>query len=838
MYKNSERYNMYRMMRALGDILVIITMLCVFNARTVMAAYLNDVPQTLTQPDGSVLNCYATGDEFYNWLHDENGFTIIQEKNGFYVYAVLENDRLAPSDEVAGKRYQTKEIKIRALNAKNLKTSANLSPKKIKEIRLKKAKRMKSKEKKLHLPDNKSGIAFSQDSITGEELQSSTNIMQAPHTGTLNNIVIFIRCSDQSEFTETISSYNGDFNSNTISMDNYFKEASYNALSISSTFYPVASGESVISYQDAHTRNYFRPYNLASNPSGYQTESERTQREHQLLADAVSAVSAEIPPELDVDRDDDGYVDNVVFIIQGETDGWSSLLWPHRWALYSVTAKINGARVWDYNFQLSEAFGVSVLCHEMFHSLGAPDLYHYSGDSLDPVGRWDLMEQNTSVPQHMTAYMKYRYGGWIHAIPEIAAPGGYSLSPLSISSTGNCYKIPSPNSLTEYFMVEYRNTAKGVFDQGIPGSGLLVYRINTIVDGEGNRNGPPDELYIFRPGGTVSNNGNLSRAHFSTETGRTYINSSTDPFPFLSSGDHGGLDISSIGSTGDTITFNVNMPDREIAVFVDETNIPNSTTAAIDFGFTSAGYPIIKTFTVSNSGYEILAINGLVVPEGYSLISAFPDTILPYSSDSFQVQLDAPVPGIYTGTISFNTNDADENPFNFPVSGNVTCVQEVLLSLTTDNYGEETTWELTDSQDNVLHSAGPYASGQSFSQTMMLPAGDYVFTMYDEYGDGICCDYGSGSYSLVNGSTGDVFIESGGEFGDQESTPFSIVIDQKGDIDGNCMVELTDAILGLQICAGLIPDVLINLDADVNGDTKIGLDESIYVLEKLAGVKE
>jgi len=64
------------------------------------------------------------------------------------------------------------------------------------------------------------------------------------------------------------------------------------------------------------------------------------------------------------------------------------------------------------------------------------------------------------------------------------------------------------------------------------------------------------------------------------------------------------------------------------------------------------------------------------------------------------------------------------------------------------------------------------------------------------------------------------------------------VIDQKGDIDGNCMVELTDAILGLQICAGLIPDVLINLDADVNGDTKIGLDESIYVLEKLAGVKE
>jgi M6 family metalloprotease-like protein len=575
-----------------------------------------------------------------------------------------------------------------------------------------------------------------------------------------------------------------------------------------------------------------------TNSSGYSDDTELTQREHQLLADAVNAVSGQIPPDLDVDGDDDGYVDNVAFIIQGATDGWSSLLWPHRWALYSAEAYINGARVWDYNFQLSEAFGVSVLCHEMFHTIGAPDLYHYSSDGLQPIGQWDLMEYNTSIPQHMTAYMKYRYGGWINAITEITAPGTYLLTPLSISSTGSCYKIPTSNSLTESFVVEYRKKTAGTFDQGIPGSGLLVYRINTLMDGEGNQNGPPDEVYIFRPDGTASVNGSWTQAHFSSETGRTQINSLTNPRPFLSDGANGGLDISDIGSATDSIAFNVNMPEQEIAVFSEETNIASGAITAVNFGFTSPGSPIIKIFTVLNGGYGTLEMSDLSIPDGYSLIGEFPTNIAPNSRDSFQIQLHAASPGAYTGLIAFNTNDPDENPFSFPVSADVTCVQEVLLEITTDDFGGETTWELKDSQNNILFSGGPYASGQIFPYSIILPSGDYAFTIYDEYGDGICCDYGSGSYSLRNVSTGDVYIGGGGMFGNQETTPFSIEIDKNGDIDGNCLVELQDAILSLQLSSEITPNSPIEIDGDVNGDGKIGVAESIYVLEKISEKRE
>jgi hypothetical protein len=42
------------------------------------AAFLRNVPVHVNQPDGTVLSCLASGDEFYNWLHDKDGFTIMR----------------------------------------------------------------------------------------------------------------------------------------------------------------------------------------------------------------------------------------------------------------------------------------------------------------------------------------------------------------------------------------------------------------------------------------------------------------------------------------------------------------------------------------------------------------------------------------------------------------------------------------------------------------------------------------------------------------------------------------------------------------------------------------
>ncbi|MDZ4183225.1 MAG: hypothetical protein U1B83_10145 [Candidatus Cloacimonadaceae bacterium] len=34
------------------------------------AAYLTDIPIQVNQPNGTVIDCFASGDEYHNWLHD------------------------------------------------------------------------------------------------------------------------------------------------------------------------------------------------------------------------------------------------------------------------------------------------------------------------------------------------------------------------------------------------------------------------------------------------------------------------------------------------------------------------------------------------------------------------------------------------------------------------------------------------------------------------------------------------------------------------------------------------------------------------------------------------
>lgn len=60
-------------------------------------------------------------------------------------------------------------------------------------------------------------------------------------------------------------------------------------------------------------------------------------------------------------------------------------------------------------------------------------------------------------------------------------------------------------------------------------------------------------------------------------------------------------------------------------------------------------------------------------------------------------------------------------------------------------------------------------------------------------------------------------------------------ITQKGDVNGDGDVTLTDSILAMQVLAGQ-QLLTINLDSEVDGDGKVGLAEAIYVIRKAAGL--
>ena len=97
---------------------------------------------------------------------------------------------------------------------------------------------------------------------------------------------------------------------------------------------------------------------------------------------------------------------------------------------------------------------------------------------------------------------------------------------------------------------------------------------------------------------------------------------------------------------------------------------------------------------------------------------------------------------------------------------------DVTVTINTDNYPGETTWEIRNSGGSVVASGGPYGSqGTTYSDVACLDqAGcNYTFTIFDSYGDGICCSYGQGSYSVT--SPGNTYA-SGGSFGASEATSF------------------------------------------------------------------
>ncbi|GGE39196.1 T9SS type A sorting domain-containing protein [Psychroflexus planctonicus] len=131
-----------------------------------------------------------------------------------------------------------------------------------------------------------------------------------------------------------------------------------------------------------------------------------------------------------------------------------------------------------------------------------------------------------------------------------------------------------------------------------------------------------------------------------------------------------------------------------------------------------------------------------------------------------------------TNEFNINLSDDDDNSnnsysFNFDAS-EIFETNTVELNIQLDQYPEETTWNITNSAGGVVHSGGPYngQQNQSVQQTLNLTENDcYTFTIMDAYGDGICCDWGDGSYSLET-SDGTVIIQ-GGSFGSQESKTYS-----------------------------------------------------------------
>merc|ERR1711982_176506 len=80
-------------------------------------------------------------------------------------------------------------------------------------------------------------------------------------------------------------------------------------------------------------------------------------------------------------------------------------------------------------------------------------------------------------------------------------------------------------------------------------------------------------------------------------------------------------------------------------------------------------------------------------------------------------------------------------------------------------------YNIKDSSGTEVMQGSGWPSNSVNSFWKCLSSGGYSFTITDGYGDGLCCSYGNGGYSV---KVNDEEVASGGQFGSSETKSFNV----------------------------------------------------------------
>ena len=529
--------------------LLITLLVCMTMTTPALADMQSNIPMTLRQPDGGTLECFASGDEYFNYLHDANGYLIMQHpRTGYYVYAAIDaGARLVASDRVAKNGGYSYDQRFGV---------SSITPMRAVGITVGDIDFAVNDD----LVAKRESDEFSAFSVPGITRASRVEGIQ-------ENVVVMICFSDEDPAitSATARRVNDCFNGLGDSLNTYTKAVSGGVFEIHSTLVGM-NGATALMYKDDNPRGHYQPYNAATNPNGY--TDNRSSRESALIARAINAIDGSaLLAGKNLDADGNGIVDCISFVVNGQMDAWNDLLWPHMHRGGTI-ATLNGKRVNSYTLHLLSSLNVGTIAHETLHNYSYPDLYRY-GNNGTPVGIWDIMA--SSRLQLPTAHTNLRYGGWGEPLVEITENGRYTLSPRGSKTGITAYAIQT-DSPGQFIVLEYRNSINGtgydaMFNAGSDSrEGLIISRINTQYSGNDNADYSSagyyqDEIYVYRPNETGVNNGagiveqaslssNVSRASFGHDGGAGY-----NGYIYLSEGANTNYVISGVSAAGDSISF-------------------------------------------------------------------------------------------------------------------------------------------------------------------------------------------------------------------------------------------------------------------------------------------
>lgn len=431
-----------------------------------------------TQPDGSVVNVFLRGDEYFSYLVSEDGYLLAEADNGYIEYAGLSA------------------------------VGCQIKPAGVKATRI--ADRSAAEKQYLRTAVTEAGLkqrlAGYRAAVKAQAMAHAGAAGVAPKAyplqGSPKSLVILANYKDikftsstaQQDYTRLLNEEGySDFGGNGSARD-YFRESSMGQ------FTPEFVVVGPVELPENH--DYY----------GARVGESNDRNACQMIVDACRAADG-IVNFKEFDTDNDGRLDNVFVYYAGynEAEGGGSnpnTIWPHRSTVWCTSLVLDGVRIVDY--ACTSEFrgrsggvrcGIGTFCHEFGHVLSLPDFYDtdYTEGNTPTLGSWDIMDQgsynnNGCNPPVYSSFERFSLG-WL--TPEILKEDGtYSLEPIVTSNSAYLLSSlparthnlnPTDPNPKEFWMIENRRQIG--MDIGAPAEGLLVTHI--VYDaGKWNQNRP------------------------------------------------------------------------------------------------------------------------------------------------------------------------------------------------------------------------------------------------------------------------------------------------------------------------------------------------------------
>ena len=467
-------------------------------------------PIQVTQPDGTQLMIKIVGDEFFNYHTTVDGYTIVRDAAGYFVYAQSQNDDLVPSKVIAHNVTERSASEAQFVSTLQKGIFSRVA-----------ARNGKQKRAPIDAATKAAGAKAAQYDYNN-----------------FRGIIILVDYND-CQFTRSDAHDFYDRMANEVGYTGYTNEDG------SPNYYGACTG-SVRDYYTDNSQGRFSPTFDVYGPVHLTNYSVDDHNKWENTGEIWKAAMLQINSQVDFtqyDGDNDDNIDMIYFIGAGSgsnSDGSSTHLWPHKSDLYWEDIVVDGKRArtyacsteYLYNSYYGLFDGIGTICHEFSHVLGLPDLYDTDyedggGQSQIP-GDWEVMSGGSynNYSRTPVAYSLYdRYSIGFANAQVINAKGEYSLN--QIGATGEGYIINSPENQVKFYLENRQNTR---WDAYAPGHGMLICRVdstNTSVWDSNDVNcNPAHNYYVLLRAGNGTGN---EQADDAFPAGATFITNTTTP---------------------------------------------------------------------------------------------------------------------------------------------------------------------------------------------------------------------------------------------------------------------------------------------------------------------